>query len=209
MTKVIYVARHGETDWNRDGRYQGRRESALTALGIMQARRLDVALAGAAIDRVISSPLRRCVETARPVALRRGVEVEADPDLLEIGHGVWEGRLRSDIEREEPQLIRAWRERPDTVLFPGGESLADVDRRWRVFADRLGRSDRVLVVTHDVIVRVAILSATNRSPARLWEPRVVNGGFAVFAGGGGWELVHGCIEHHLAGALVDPASQAL
>jgi phosphoserine phosphatase len=206
---MIYVARHGETDWNRDGRYQGRRESALTELGVVQARALDEALAREPIERVIASPLARCVQTAQPIARRHAVALETDSNLIEIAHGSWEGRLRSEIERDEPQLMQAWRESPQTVHFPGGESLVDVDRRWRAFAYRLGAADRVLIVTHDVIARLAILAATNRPLSRLWEPPVVNAGYAVFAGGGGWELVHSCVDEHLAGSHADPASQAL
>ncbi len=206
---MIVVARHGETDWNREGRYQGQRESVLTELGLEQARRLDESLARAAISCVISSPLARCVETARPIARRHGVQLETDRDLIEIAHGSWESRLRTQIEREEPQLMQAWREQPQTVHFAGGESLPDVDRRWRAFAQRLGDADDVLIVTHDVIVRLAILAATNRPLERLWEPRVVNGGYAEFAGGGGWKLLRECVDDHLVGSLADTASQAL
>ena len=99
---MIYVARHGETDWNREGRYQGQRESQLTETGIAQADALADALSRKGVTRVIASPLARCVETARPLAQRLGIAVETDRDLIEIAHGTWEGRLRSAIERDEP-----------------------------------------------------------------------------------------------------------
>ena len=126
---MIYVARHGETDWNREGRYQGQRESQLTGTGIAQARALAGALAQRGITRVITSPLARCVETAGPLAQRLGIPFETDPDLIEIAHGTWEGRLRASIEREDPQAMRTWREHPEQVQFEGGESLAQVDAR--------------------------------------------------------------------------------
>jgi probable phosphoglycerate mutase len=206
---MIYVARHGETDWNREGRYQGQRESQLTDLGIAQAGFLAAGLAKEApIRRVIASPLARCVETARPIAEIFGVSIETDPDLIEIAHGTWEGRLRTEIERDDPEMMRAWRETPNVVRFEGGESLADVDRRWRAFLHRLGDADRTVIVTHDVIVRLAILAATGRGLAQLWEPRVVNAGYARFRGGGSWELLDECVDAHLPFAI-DTAAQAL
>ncbi|HKE36237.1 MAG TPA: histidine phosphatase family protein, partial [Candidatus Baltobacteraceae bacterium] len=92
----LYVARHGETDWNYEGRYQGQRESTLTELGRRQAEALAGALADSGARRILSSPLRRCVDTARPLAERLGISVETDDRLLEIAHGNWEGRLRAE-----------------------------------------------------------------------------------------------------------------
>jgi probable phosphoglycerate mutase len=206
---MIYVARHGETNWNREGRYQGQRESQLTDLGIIQAGFLAAGLAKEApIRRVIASPLARCVETARPIAEVFGVALETDPELIEIAHGTWEGRLRAEIERDDPETMRAWRETPERVHFEGGESLAEVDHRWRSFMRRLGDADRTVIVTHDVIVRLAILAATGRGLAQLWEPRVVNAGYACFRGGGSWELLDECVDAHLPFAI-DTATQAL
>ncbi len=207
---IVYVARHGETDWNREGRYQGRRESHLTATGRAQAAALARALEGVSVGRVVSSPLARCAETAEPIALQHGVTLEKDARLIEIAHGTWEGRLRADIEREDPTTMRAWREQPQLVAFDGGESLGQVLERWRTFAGELGGNDDVLLVTHDVVVRLAILEATHHSAARLWEPRVVNGGYARFAiVDGNWQLLDECLDDHLGGLRVDTAFQAL
>jgi phosphoserine phosphatase len=206
---LIIVARHGETDWNREGRYQGQRESRLTDTGVAQANALAQALATQRITRVIASPLARCVESAQPLARAFGLAVETDPDLLEIGHGTWEGRLRTEIEREDPARWKMWREHPESVVFLGGESLRAVDLRWRALVQRLGDADNVAIVTHDVIVRIAILRATQRPLAALWEPRVLNGGYASFRGGASWELVDECVDAHLGSLIVDTAAQAL
>jgi phosphoserine phosphatase len=206
----VYVARHGETDWNHEGRYQGQLESALTDLGRRQAEALGDALAESAAARVISSPLARCVDTARPIADRLGVAVETDARLLEIAHGAWEGRLRDDIERTDGERMRAWRDAPETVTFAGGESLADVDRRWRAFAASLAGEEDAIVVTHDVLVRLAILAATQRKPSELWEPRVRNGGYALFETSNAvWHLREECHDRHLGGLLADTSRQAL
>jgi broad specificity phosphatase PhoE len=206
----LYVARHGETDWNYEGRYQGRRESSLTPLGLAQAQALADALAGTGAARVISSPLRRCTETARSLAERLGAVLELDDRLMEIAHGTWEGRLRAEIERDDPQRLQAWQHTPQTVQFAGGESLADVDRRWRAFTASLAGEDDVIAVTHDVLVRLAVLAATGREPAAFWQPRVCNGGYALLEkAAGGWRLIDECRIDHLDGLLADTNRQAL
>lgn len=206
---MIYVVRHGETDWNRQGRYQGQRESHLTQTGWAQADALATALGHEQISRVIASPLARCVDTARPLAQALLVPLEVEPDLLEIAHGAWEGRLRREVERDDARTMRLWREHPQLVQFEGGESLHDVQHRWRAFVQRLDDADDVAIVTHDVIVRLAILAATRRPLADLWEPHIVNGAYARFRGGGSWELVDASVVAHLGDLVVDTAAQAL
>lgn len=206
---MIYVARHGETDWNRAGRYQGRRESSLTEVGRAQAEALARALETSGIRRIAASPLQRCVRTAQPLAALLGIAVETDERLVEIAHGDWEGRLRSDIQREDPQTWHAWKEDPERVRFRGGESVADVLGRWRGFAAELAGNEETVIVTHDVVVRLAILDATDRGPAQLWEPRVVNAGYARFERDPRWRLLEECVDAHLRGVRTDPASQAL
>jgi len=208
---IAYVARHGETDWNRTGRYQGQLESTLTDLGLRQASALADALCETGARRVIASPLARCTETARPIAAALGVDVETDARLLEIAHGTWEGRLRADIESEDPARMRAWMRDPGSVTFQGGESLLDVAARWKAFAESLsGKNDGTVVVTHDVLVRIAVLAASGRSFERLWEPRVQNGGYARFAVAPvRWRLLDECRDEHLAGMMADISRQAL
>jgi broad specificity phosphatase PhoE len=207
----IHVARHGETDWNREGRYQGRLDrSRLTQRGVLQARALAEALRASGARRVISSPLARCVQTAAPVAELLGVAVETDPLLAEIGHGTWEGRLRDEIARSDPQRMAAWRTAPAEVTFEGGESLRAVAARWNAFVLGLGSAQSAVIVTHDVLLRLAILAAGNRPLSQLWEPRVVNGGFALFrVDARGWHLEEECHAAHLGDLAVDPSAQAL
>ena len=207
---TLYIVRHGETDWNREGRYQGQLESHLTQTGSAQAEALAQALSSAPIARVTSSPLARCFDTAAPLASRLGLTVEVEPRLIEIGHGTWEGRLRDEIERNDPQRMRDWREYPDRVHFDGGESLEDVLHRWRAFARTIDGKNDVAVVTHDVLVRLALLDATRQPLSRLWEPRVCNGAYARFAVDDGvWRVLDECVDDHLGALLVDTARQAL
>lgn len=207
---ILYVARHGETNWNREGRYQGQRESQLTTTGEEQARALARALGSASISSVYSSPLARCLETAAALAQSRDLRAIADERLIEIAHGSWEGRLRDEVEAQDAQTFAQWRETPEIVHFSGGESLADVFARWRSFVTCLPDAEEVAVVTHDVLVRLAILDASGRDLSRLWEPRVVNGGYArLELRAGALRVIDECVDAHLAGILVDTARQAL
>jgi len=206
----VYVARHGETTWNLAGRYQGRRESELSELGLRQAHALGAAMSRAGIGRVVSSPLVRCVETARPAAERAGVPLETDVRLIEIAHGTWEGRLRDELAANDPIRYRAWREDPAHVGFENGETIADVRMRWRDFAASFSPNAPALVVTHDAVVRVALLEGTARELDDFWRARVENGAYAVFAVAGSmWTLLDECVADHLGALRASTDRQAL
>jgi broad specificity phosphatase PhoE len=209
MAKV-YVARHGETTWNLAGRYQGRRESALSALGVRQGIALSTAfIQTRRVERIVSSPLLRCTATAKFVADALDLKVESDERLIEIAHGTWEGRLRDELAANDPERYHAWRHDPAHVGFEGGETLVDVQARWREFAESFDGSRETLVVTHDAVVRVALLAASGGPLDDFWKMPVENAAYAVFNVDGGWQLVEPCVNIHLAGVRADVAGQAL
>jgi broad specificity phosphatase PhoE len=206
----VYVARHGETTWNVAGRYQGRLESELSPLGMRQARALADAMTAAGTGRVVSSPLRRCTETARATAERAGTQVETDDRIIEIAHGTWEGRLRDELAANDSARYRAWRHDPAHVQFENGESIAQVLARWRDFAASFAPVAPALVVTHDAVVRVALVDATSRGLEDFWTTRVENGAYAVFdVHDGRWALVDECVSDHLGALRARTGGQAL
>jgi broad specificity phosphatase PhoE len=206
----VYVARHGETTWNLAGRYQGRLESELSPLGERQALALADAMTAAGVRRVVSSPLRRCTATAQPTAERAGVLVVTDERLIEIAHGTWEGRYRDELAANDPVRYRAWREDPAHVQFEHGENIADVLARWRTFAASFAPNAPSLVVTHDAVVRVALVDATARRLDDFWTTRVENGAYAAFdVDGGRWALVDECVADHLGALRAPIEGQAL
>jgi probable phosphoglycerate mutase len=207
---IIRIARHGETTWNAVGRYQGRLETPLSPLGRAQAQALAGALVEKGIGRIISSPLERCVQTALPLALVTGVPIEMEPLLLEIAHGTWQGRYRDEIASTEPELFKQWREQPENVHFQGGESLHDVLERWQAFVARFQPAVDCLLVTHDVVVRVAVLERTGRGIDELRRVRALNASYAQFqVVDGRWKLEDECVAGHLAGLATDLERQAL
>lgn len=171
----ILLARHGETPWNAEGRYQGRTDIPLSAAGTAQAEALGRRLRDVPIARAVASPLARATRTAQlALGEARAGMLLFDDGLLEIGHGSWEGLLTSEIEARDPQRLAAWRQAPDSVQMPGpgGESLQQVlDRAWPALARAcagLGEDDVLLVVAHDAVNRVLLARILGIPLARLW-----------------------------------------
>jgi len=107
---TVHLARHGESDWNAAGRWQGHADRPLTELGRRQAEELAERLASVRLDAVYSSDLRRARETAEPVAARQGLEVQALPALREVDVGAWSGLSRPEVERQFPDAFARWRD---------------------------------------------------------------------------------------------------
>ena len=172
----ILLARHGETPWNAEGRYQGQEDIALSPVGESQARALGERLRDVRIDRAVASPLGRAARTAE-LALgdaRRDL-LRIDAGLMEIAHGTWEGLLAAEIRERDPERSIAWRDAPHEVLMPEGESLQHVlDRAWPALeraCDGLGDEDTLLVVAHDAVNRVILCRVLGLPLARLWRFR--------------------------------------
>ena len=208
----LYIARHAETTWNLAGRYQGRRESALSARGMQQGQKLADAFAGVdpAVTRIVTSPMHRTRATATFVAERLNIPMTTDDALIEIAHGTWEGRMRDEIAANDPERYRTWREDPAQVAFEQGESLTDVLARWRRFRASFTLTEPTLLVTHDAIVRIALLDITQRPLGDFWAMRVENAAYAVVdVAGNAWTLVDDNVNAHLAELRASTDSQAL
>jgi broad specificity phosphatase PhoE len=107
---IVHLARHGESDWNAAGRWQGHADRPLTEVGRRQAAELAERLASVRLDAVYSSDLLRARETAEPVAERHGLEVTALQALREVDVGAWSGLSRPEVERQFPEAFARWRD---------------------------------------------------------------------------------------------------
>jgi len=181
----VLLVRHGETPWNREGRYQGRTDIALSDEGRAQAQRLGQRLAGVTIAKAIASPLSRAKATAEAII---GTSLELDAGLLEISHGAWEGQLASDVERSHAEMFGVWKSAPgrDAPAGPGAETLGDVEARaWPVLARlcaQLGPDDTGLLVAHDAVNRVLICRVLGLPLERVWTFRQAPAALNVLAG---------------------------
>lgn len=156
-TLTIHLVRHGQTDWNREGRLQGWTDIPLNQTGIEQARAAAARLANRPVGAVISSDLSRARRTAEFIAEQAGVELSSDPALRERSFGVAEGELDGDLNRRlNGRLDECWAD-PD-FSFEGGESRRYVyDRVGRFLGDLLSSppSDEIVLVSHGGALRVA------------------------------------------------------
>jgi len=144
---TLLLVRHGETDWNADGRLQGQTDRPLSDYGREQARQLAEDLQGEGFDAIYSSDLSRARETAEIVGGRLGLRVELDPDLREKDWGNWEGL--TSVER-------------DRVEFVGESTEAHQERTLRALrrlSERHPGDARILVVTHGGSMRRVQASA--------------------------------------------------
>ena len=153
MTELLLV-RHGETDWNRDRRFQGHADPPLNETGREQARALAAELAGEGIELVYTSDLIRARETAEIVAALIGVSVHPVRELREIDVGEWEGLTWPEIEERYPEGARSWRERG--YGWDSGETYDQLGERVvaalrRIAADH--PEQRLLVVGHGGTIR--------------------------------------------------------
>lgn len=154
----VFLARHGQTEWNVAGRRQGRLDSPLTRRGVEQAHHAARVLRDHAVDAVFASPLGRAVATARIVAGTVGCELVVLDELAELDQGHFAGLTDGEIEDRHPGELGRRAEDKYRWRFPGGESYADVDRRaalaLRAIAARPAR--RPLVVSHAMVGRMLL-----------------------------------------------------
>src|SRR5947208_1357491 len=134
----ILLARHGETVFNVEGRWQGQSDSPLTERGLAQAKELAKALKDEPIVAVYSSDLGRAASTARLVAELHKIDVTTDERLREISTGRWTGKNREQIDKAFPGARRIWSEKPSSMRLPDGETILEAQTRALAFlAERL------------------------------------------------------------------------
>ncbi len=183
MTTIL-LARHGETDWNREGRFQGHADPPLNATGHAQAAELAAELKDVELAAVHSSPLRRALETAQRVAAEHGLEPVAVDALREVDVGSWQGLTRPEIETRYPEQFARWLDYDQG--WEDGESYEEMGRRAVAALLELAAAhagERVLAVTHGGPIRAAFAFAdgTSHADARRLGPRIGNVFLAEFA----------------------------
>lgn len=194
ITRIILV-RHGRTAWNRQPgtggvRFRGQADLPLDDFGLQQAAATARYLARRwSVEAVYASPMKRAMQTARPIAEAQGLTAQSFDGLLDIDFGDWQGKSPDDLKEEYPDLLRAWFEIPHTIRFPGGETLDDVRERAVAGLEitvEHHQDQTVAMVGHAVINRVllcAILGPGNEGFWRLRQDTCAVNVFDVAAGG--------------------------
>jgi broad specificity phosphatase PhoE len=164
MSTRILLIRHGETDWNRIRRFQGRSDLPLNRRGKEQARALALRLKGEAITAIHSSPLARAIETARIVkTFHPSIHLEEEEGLVEMDLGDFEGMEAPAWAEKYPEFLKAWREDPSSVRMPGGETFGEVQARALNTLERIVRSyprgSTLLISSHNFVNRAILCHA--------------------------------------------------
>lgn len=176
MLRLILI-RHGVTEWNATGRYQGQTDIPLNAEGRRQAAAVAQRLAQIPVDAVYTSDLCRAAETARAIAAPHGLEARQDPRLREMNFGVWQGLSYQQIAEQAPEALAAWNADRVHLAPPGGESLAKLAART---LDSLAEiqaaypEGTVIVVSHGGTVRVILCGLLGHPLATYWQFEVYN-----------------------------------
>jgi probable phosphoglycerate mutase len=172
MPTQLIAIRHGESNYNRERRWQGQSQDAiLNELGWRQAACLADALRGTQPAALFSSDLTRAMQTAVPIALAVNLPISPEPRLREISAGSWTNRHSDEVRRAEPERVRAWNEAPATTSPTDGETLAQAQERILAFVrEQAERYDghSIVVGTHGAILQTLMAAALSLSLDQLW-----------------------------------------
>jgi broad specificity phosphatase PhoE len=173
--QVLYLIRHAETGFNRDGRVQGHTETNLSKLGIEQARRIGKRLDYVEFVAAYASPARRTMRTARLAF--ENVDIEAREGLREIRLGEWEGKKALVLRKRYPLEVERWFHSPSAVRIPGGETVGQFRRRVITEMNRIRKAHpagEIAVVTHAGVICAYLTSLLGMSLDDLWSFKIRN-----------------------------------
>lgn len=211
----MLLVRHGETEWNRNGQFQGQIDVALNDHGRAQGEKAAEFLADVTIDAAYTSFMARPKETAEIILKHHPhIALNAVTELQEISHGEWEGKFETEIEAGYPGMLHQWQTEPETVQMPGGENLQQVWHRaimaWKQIVEAHSGSDQVqtvLVVAHDAINKAILCHGVGLGPEAFWRFKQGNGAVSVIDYPNGIDsapvLSAANITTHLSGSVLD------
>ena len=173
----IWLARHGQTQTNREGRFCGHSETSLTDLGKEQAARLGERLRPLALKAVYTSDYSRAIETAAIAVAGRNLTAHVDPDLRELHYGEWELQLDRDIRTRYPEQHELMRNEDPTWHPPGGETLGMVRMRTAAALERIAAAhagEHVLIVSHGTAIACMLAEVFAMAPTHTLRIEVAN-----------------------------------
>ncbi len=176
----IYIARHGETTWNVEGRIQGRSDPGLSPDGYAQSRALLEQLKDRPLSAIYTSTLKRSILTAQPIADHFGLPLQEQPELDEIAFGILEGKQILDSDGDVRSEWERFKKNCFTYRIPGGENYTDVMNRIRPFVERIlqnRRGEEILIVGHRVVNQMLIGVLMDYPPEEMLKIQQSNGCF--------------------------------
>jgi broad specificity phosphatase PhoE len=180
---LVFLVRHGETDWNREKRFQGWRQNSLNQTGEEQARSLVNVLSGLPIKKVYSSDLIRGSRAAEIFAAPFKASLTAVPELRELDFGDWSELTKDQVLEKYPRESRLFYERPHRFRAPAGESFWEQKERaeaafWAIVKSNLGQP--IVLMGHGWLNKIILLSVFGIHLSQFWKiPQADNTGIDV------------------------------
>jgi probable phosphoglycerate mutase len=177
---ILYLVRHGETEWHAENRYAGITDVALTSTGIKQGVKLAEWAATEDISLIISSDLSRAIITAMPSVQATSVEHKIDPRFREVDFGLGEGLTSEEMQSRFPEARDAFINAPADSALPNGERGVDaVNRAFEALYELVSskHAEKVLLVAHSTLGRLMLCALTNidLNSYRTEFPKILNG----------------------------------
>ncbi|MBU3197466.1 histidine phosphatase family protein [Clostridium algidicarnis] len=173
----IYIARHGETKWNIEGRMQGFKNSDLTQRGVSDARSLGESLKDIDFDCIHSSPLGRALDTAKYIRQDDNIKIILDDSLKELNLGLWEGMTHEEIKEKYPLQYNNFREHPESFESQGGESFLELIKRVEKGLNNIIKDENyenILIVTHTCVIKAISIIVKGNDVKDFWNLPFIN-----------------------------------
>jgi len=181
MLKIILI-RHGETVWNKEQLFRGRKDIELNRKGEKQAEYLTKYLGKIKVDDVYASPLKRALFMAKKIAVKHKLCVKISKALIDFDFGSWEGHTLEDIKVHYPQLYNLWLLNPEKLKIPKAETIAQLRNRLKQFVQALVKKRQnktVVIISHRVVLKMFILSALDLPAKYFWSIKLDTSSISV------------------------------
>lgn len=195
----VILVRHGQTKENKDKVFHGWIDSSLDDIGLEQANSIAAHLSGEQIDAILTSPLKRTVDTARIIASKKNdCEIFQEDGIKEINFGLFEGLTYSEISSMYRDEASKWEQESLKYRFPQGESIPDFFNRIKAFWDNMIQKDykKVVLVTHEGCIRCILSYITNNCVDLFWKYSVKTGSISRIAFDDGFSYILSINENY-------------
>tara|TARA_B100000965_G_scaffold313840_1_gene273844 strand:- start:28 stop:636 length:609 start_codon:yes stop_codon:yes gene_type:complete len=169
----LHLFRHGETDWNKAGRFQGQYESRLTEKGVLQAQNLGKKIAGIEFHKIYCSPSLRTRQTASYMWPNLPSDIEYMDTLMEINLGPLEGQLYQDVEKNDPSSHDHFFNKPHLFNLKGAETFAKLTNRAVTTITEISiekRNQTVAIVSHGAFIKAFLTKIDGKEIHQIWDP---------------------------------------
>lgn len=175
---TLHLINQPESTWMKEEKCEGQSDTSLTALGKSHSKKIAEHFKNKQISNLYTSNLHRTNQCARIIASVIPFKIKRDDRLADINLGIWQGKFPEEIESRYPEVLKAWKKDPSTAQIPNGENWNNVVSRVgefiTIFQDDELFDKNIIVVTHDIIIRIILSAIENVPSSKIWEYQLDN-----------------------------------